>query len=112
MFEEFSKRNRAISAAVTLAADRDWGDITLAAIAAQANLDLADLRREFACKDDILRAFQAEVDAEVLAKAKPAGGDDSFTGCMAVPGRIPRRFLSFGVLKSRRLCPNPYMIRK
>ena len=77
MFEEFSKRNRAISAAMALAASQDWGDITLAAIASHANLDLADLRREFACKDDILRAFQAEVDAEVLAKAKPAGDDDS-----------------------------------
>lgn len=77
MFEEFSKRNRAISAAMALAATQDWGDVTLAAIAAHANLDLADLRREFACKDDILRAFQAEVDAEVLAKAKPAGDDDS-----------------------------------
>ena len=37
------------------------------------NLSLADLRREFTCKSDILRAFQTEVDAEVLAKAKVAG---------------------------------------
>lgn len=77
MFEEFSKRNRAISATMALAAAHDWGDVTLAAIARDANLDLSDLRRDFSCKDDILRAFQAEVDAEVLAKAKPAGDDDS-----------------------------------
>ena len=62
---------------MTLAASNDWGDVTLAAIASDANLDLSDLRREFSCKDDILRAFQAEVDAEVLAKAKPVGNDDS-----------------------------------
>ncbi len=77
MFEEFSKRNRAISAAMALAAMHDWGDVTLAAIAAHANLDLSDLRRDFVCKDAILRAFQAEVDVEVLAKAMPAGDGDS-----------------------------------
>jgi hypothetical protein len=34
------------------------------------------LRREFACKTDILRAFQAELDAAVLAKTR-AGGEPS-----------------------------------
>jgi len=77
MFDEFSKRSKAVRAALELAQQRDWGDITLAGIARQAGLDLADLRREFACKSDILRAFQAEVDAEVLAKAKQAGPDQS-----------------------------------
>ena len=77
MFDEFSKRSKAVRAALELAQQRDWGDITLGDIARQAGLDLADLRREFACKSDILRAFQAEVDAEVLAKAKQAGPDGS-----------------------------------
>lgn len=76
MFEEFSKRNKAVRAALELGRKRDWGDITLADIARQASLDLADLRREFVCKSDILRVFQAEVDAEVLAKAKPGGSDE------------------------------------
>ncbi|HUW74784.1 MAG TPA: TetR/AcrR family transcriptional regulator [Methyloceanibacter sp.] len=77
MFEEFSKRNKAVRAALDLAQQRDWGDVTLADIAKHAGLDLADLRREFACKSDILRAFQAEVDAEVLSKVKPAGAETS-----------------------------------
>ena len=77
MFDEFSKRSKAVRAALELAQQRDWGDIALADIASQAGLDLADLRREFACKSDILRAFQAEVDADVLAKVKPAGPDQS-----------------------------------
>jgi ubiquinone biosynthesis protein COQ9 len=77
MFDEFSKRSKAVRAALELAQQRDWGDITLGDIARQAGLDLADLRREFACKSDILRAFQAEVDAEVLAKAKQTGPDQS-----------------------------------
>ncbi|BAQ18126.1 TetR/AcrR family transcriptional regulator [Methyloceanibacter caenitepidi] len=77
MFEEFSRRNRAVMAALTLAATRDWGDVGLNDIAKEANLSLADLRREFVCKNDLLRAFQTEVDAQVLARTKPAGPDDS-----------------------------------
>ncbi|MGH6749797.1 MAG: TetR/AcrR family transcriptional regulator, partial [Methyloceanibacter sp.] len=38
-----------------------------------AGLSLSDLRAEFTCKSDILSAFQAEVDKEVLAKAKVDG---------------------------------------
>lgn len=77
MFDEFSKRSKAVRATMELAQERDWGDITLSDIAEKAGLDLADLRREFACKSDILRAFQAEVDAEVLTKAKQAGAGQS-----------------------------------
>jgi ubiquinone biosynthesis protein COQ9 len=77
MFDEFSKRSKAVRAAMELAQQRDWDDITLADIAKQAGLDLADLRREFVCKSDIIRAFQADVDAEVLAKVKQAGPEQS-----------------------------------
>ncbi len=73
MFDDFSKRSKAVKAALDLAKERRWGDISLADIARAANLSLADLRREFSCKSDILRAFQAELDAEVLSRAKPAG---------------------------------------
>jgi len=73
MFDDFSKRSKAVRAALDLANGRDWGDISLADIAHAANLGLADLRREFACKTDIIRAFQSEVDAEVLARARSAG---------------------------------------
>ncbi|MEX0745897.1 MAG: hypothetical protein WD118_09885 [Phycisphaeraceae bacterium] len=75
MFDDFSKRAKAVRAALALAQHRKWGDIALADIAQAAGLSLSDLRHEFSCKSDILRAFQAEVDAEVLAKSKaaPAG---------------------------------------
>ncbi|HEY8299607.1 MAG TPA: TetR/AcrR family transcriptional regulator, partial [Methyloceanibacter sp.] len=73
MFDDFSKRSKAVRAALDLAKDKGWGEVSLSDIAAAANLGLADLRREFTCKSDILRAFQAEVDAEVLAKARVAG---------------------------------------
>ena len=73
MFDDFSKRSKAVRAAFDLAKERGWGDISLADIAQSANLGLADLRREFSCKTDIVTAFQKEVDTEVLARARPAG---------------------------------------
>jgi AcrR family transcriptional regulator len=73
MFDEFSKRSKAVRAALDLAQVRDWGDIALADIAQKAGLDLGDLRAEFSSKSDILRAFQVEVDIDVLAKTKQVG---------------------------------------
>ena len=70
MFDDFSKRSKAVRAALQLAKEKSWGDISLADIAQAANVGLADLRREFTCKTDILRAFQAEIDTESLAKAR------------------------------------------
>jgi AcrR family transcriptional regulator len=77
MFDDFSKRSKVVRAALDLAQERGWGEIGLADIAQAANLGLADLRREFSCKADILRAFQAEVDAEVLGRARSAGEGQS-----------------------------------
>lgn len=77
MFDDFSKRSKAVRAALDLARERSWGEITLQDIARAANLDLADLRREFSCKADIIRAFQKEVDAEVLAKARASAGEQA-----------------------------------
>jgi ubiquinone biosynthesis protein COQ9 len=77
MFDDFSKRSKAVRAALELAKERNWGEVTLADIAQAAGLDLADLRRDFSCKSDIVRAFQKEVDAEVLAKVKPAAEGQS-----------------------------------
>jgi AcrR family transcriptional regulator len=77
MFDDFSKRAKAVRAALKLAAERGWGKTSLADIAQEAGLTLSELRREFSCKSDILSAFQKEVDAEVLAKAKAAGGEQT-----------------------------------
>ncbi len=74
MFDDFSKRSKAVRAALDLAKERSWGDVTLADIAQAAGLSLADLRGEFTCKSDMIRAFQAETDAAVLAKVKAVEG--------------------------------------
>jgi ubiquinone biosynthesis protein COQ9 len=70
MFDDFSKRSKAIKAALEVAEKKGWCDTTLADIAHASGLSLADLRAEFTCKNEILSAFQAKVDEEVLAKAK------------------------------------------
>src|ERR1700746_2464461 len=72
MFDDFSKRSKAVRAAFDLAEKRGWRDLTLLDIAQAAGVSLSDLRREFTSKNDIIRAFQQEVDAEVLAKTKGA----------------------------------------
>jgi AcrR family transcriptional regulator len=96
MFDDFSKRSKAVRAALDLAKERRWGEISLADIAQAAGLDLADLRREFSCKSDIVRAFQREVDAEVLAKVRPAG-----------EGQTPRDRL-FDIVMTRFEAMQPY----
>jgi ubiquinone biosynthesis protein COQ9 len=72
MLDDFSRRSKAVRAALRLAETRGWNATSLIDIAQAASLGLADLRREFTCKSDVLKAFQAEVDAEVLAKTRPA----------------------------------------
>jgi AcrR family transcriptional regulator len=96
MFDDSSKRNKAIQAALQITAERGWENVTFTAIVERAGLSLADLRREFACKSDILKAFQAEVDAEVLAKTK-----------LAMPEQMPRDRL-FDLIMTRFEVMAPY----
>jgi AcrR family transcriptional regulator len=70
MLDDFTPRAKAIRALLKLAEERSFGDIALSDIAQEAGVSLADLRREFSCRSDILRAFQADIDVEVLGKAK------------------------------------------
>jgi len=77
MFDDFSKRNKAVRAAFEIAAEQGWRAVTFPAIAERAHLSLGELRAEFTCKSDILKAFQAEVDADVLSKVKPGAPEQT-----------------------------------
>jgi AcrR family transcriptional regulator len=55
-----------IAALMRLAADQDWDDISLNAIAREADLSLADLRDHFPSKGAILGGFAKEIDRQVL----------------------------------------------
>jgi AcrR family transcriptional regulator len=59
--------NLLIEAALKLAAERDWHDVTMIDIAQTAGLSIADCYDHCTGKGDILRRFVKRVDREVLA---------------------------------------------
>jgi len=71
MLDDYTSRTRIIRAALKLAEHRGWRTISLADIASEAGVTLAEMRREFSGKRDILRAFAAELDRTVLRQAEP-----------------------------------------
>jgi len=70
-------RDRIVEAAFRLAAEKPWAEITLAAIAQGAGLNLAELAQQISGKPDILDAFARGMDARLLASLKddPVEGD-------------------------------------
>src|SRR5438046_2051839 len=67
-------RERIIDALIRLAAEYDFRDIGLADVAAEAEVPLATLRRNFDGKVAILAAFSRRIDEQVLDKG-PAEGE-------------------------------------
>ncbi len=63
--------DRIIDAALALAAERGWRDLTLADIAGAAGLPLSKLYPVYASKAAILRGFTRRIDAAVLAGEEP-----------------------------------------
>ena len=74
MLDQYTPRDRIVAAALKLAAERPWGDVTLLYIAQEAGLTLVELRHEFATKGDILIAFARAIDDQVLRRAATSGG--------------------------------------
>jgi AcrR family transcriptional regulator len=69
MLDLSTPKGRIVAAALRLAGERSWSDVTLADIATSAQVSLLDLRREYGSKAEILAAFVRAVDDEVLARA-------------------------------------------
>jgi len=63
---------KVVDAALRLAALQGWRDTSLADIAAEAKLPLAELRQLFPGKRAIVRALMRRVDAQVLAGSDPS----------------------------------------
>jgi AcrR family transcriptional regulator len=78
--------DRIIDAALALAAERGWRDLTLADIAGAAGLPLSKLYPVYPSKAAILRGFTRRIDAAVLAGEEPdaaggaSGGEDGDGG--------------------------------
>jgi hypothetical protein len=71
------QENAVIDAALKLAANRNWREIRLVDIAAEAKLDLADLAQVSSSKADIVRRFSSRTDRALLKalKTQPVEGD-------------------------------------
>lgn len=96
MINETHATGRVVKAALDLAAERPWQDVTLRDIADRSDVALADLRNDFSGKPAILAKFIRMVDDAVLAKA---------------PGRDagqPARDRVFDVLMTRLEVLEPY----
>jgi ubiquinone biosynthesis protein COQ9 len=75
MIDETTTRGRIIAAAIRLAGERPWSQVTLAEIAEAAKTDLAGLRAEFSSKSAILSGFTRAIDDQMLKVAsKPGAG--------------------------------------
>ncbi len=76
MLDETTPRGRLIAAALKLAAERSWQDISLIDIAEAAGLTLGDVRAHFDSKAAIIRGFVRAVDDALLKSTKrPQAGD-------------------------------------
>src|SRR5262245_19016332 len=73
MLDEATPRGRLIAAAMRLAAERPWREVTLLDIAEGARVTLADLRAEFYDKAAIVRGFVRAVDDALLRQVKKPG---------------------------------------
>ncbi|MGO9174422.1 MAG: TetR family transcriptional regulator [Rhodomicrobium sp.] len=75
MLDSTTARDRIIAAALRLAETRGWRELSLGEIAAAADIPLAEMRREFQSKGQILAAFSRAVDQAVLEKFAKPGAD-------------------------------------
>ncbi len=68
-------RDKVIDALMALAAERSFGDIGLADVAAEADVSLATLRSLYNGKLGILADFSRRIDEGVLGKGTPSGAE-------------------------------------
>lgn len=78
MFDLATIDGRIVAAALRLAGERPWDEVTLVEVSEAAGVSLVDLRHAFNSKGEILAAFARTVDDEVLLRApKRAEGQSS-----------------------------------
>lgn len=71
MIDVTSHKGRIVQAALRLAGERPWTDVSLLDIAEAAGLKLADLRAQFSSKGEILAHFARSVDDDMLRRTPP-----------------------------------------
>ena len=96
MIDPTTTKGRVVTAALRLAAERPWAEVTLLDIAEASGLGLVELRNEFGSKSQIVQSFMRQIDDVVLAKAQ-----------RPQPGTPPRDAI-FEVVMSRFDAMQPY----
>ena len=90
MIDPATDKGRIVSAALRLAAERPWSQVTMLDIAEASGAGLVALRKEFGSKSAILAAFIRMIDEAVLAEAtRPQQGTSHRDAIFEV---IMRRF--------------------
>ena len=75
MIDQTDIKGRMVAAALRLAAERSWAEVTLRDIADAAGASLADLRGVLPSKAAVLTAFNKAIDDDVLRKSpRPSAG--------------------------------------
>jgi ubiquinone biosynthesis protein COQ9 len=92
MLDLSTPKGRIVAAALRLAGERRWRDVTLADIATAASVRLLDLRREFDTKGEILAAFVRAVDDAVLARTPERSASDTTSPRDAIFEVVMSRF--------------------
>lgn len=77
MLDQTTIKGRLVAAAMKLAAERPWREVSLTDIAESAGVSLVDVRNDFPSKGAILAAFVRMVDDAVLARAPQRAGGQS-----------------------------------
>lgn len=78
MIDPTTNKGRIVTAALRLAAERRWHEVTMLDIAEASGLGLVALRREFPSKSAIVAAFTRLIDNSVLARStRPSAGTSS-----------------------------------
>lgn len=75
MLDLSTQIGRILKAALDLAATRPWREVTLADIAEEAHVPLADLRDHVSTKSDLLAKLLRTIDGEVLRQAGKSSAD-------------------------------------
>src|SRR3972149_5900146 len=92
MLDLSTPKGRIVAAALRLAGERRWRDVTLADIATAADVRLVDLRREFDTKGEILAAFVRAVDDALLARTPERSASDTTSPRDAIFEVVMSRF--------------------
>ncbi|KWT64190.1 hypothetical protein APY04_3454 [Hyphomicrobium sulfonivorans] len=108
MIDQSTIKGRLVAAAIRLAAQSPWRDVTLTDIANSAGVSLVDLRNTFSSKGEVIAAFVRMIDDEVLAQTQFTQRGRAQTTEDGAPSQTSPRDALFEVIMARFDALGPY----